>query len=142
MNTHSKDNMERIKLSRVKLQRPKKPVKNPLEKLKLSESLEDDATEELEVIQSEFQKSEFGKRMKNENDRFRVATDSEYWVNFIFQDREQKEVFLKALGLFEIGDKYIDGQEAAKKLGIELPKSPIKYNTSSKVDKSLAELVD
>jgi len=55
-----------------------------------------------------------------ESARFEDATDSEYWVAFCFQTRAQKEQFLRALKLIELGDKYIDGLEAAAVLGVEV----------------------
>lgn len=62
----------------------------------------------------------FKERSKRENQRFLDATDSEYWVAFCFQTREQKEEFLAKLKLLELGDKYIDGMEAAKVMGVNL----------------------
>lgn len=76
----------------------------------------------------------FRARAKDENQRFRLATDSEYWTCICFQTREQKEAFLAALKLIEFGDKYLDGQVVAKALGIDLPKAEVPYNTGSKVD--------
>lgn len=42
------------------------------------------------------------------------ATDSEHWFAVNFETREQKEAFLRALGLFDEADKYLDGLAAAK----------------------------
>ena len=64
--------------------------------------------------------SGFKGRAQVENQRFLDATDSEYWFAVCFQTREQKEEFLEKLKLMEIGDKYLDGMEVAKALGIEL----------------------
>lgn len=52
--------------------------------------------------------------------RFMDNTDSEYWFCVGFQNRAQKEEFLKKLGLFDHGDKYLDGVYVAQKLGITL----------------------
>jgi hypothetical protein len=57
---------------------------------------------------------------KAERDRFVEITDSEYWVALCFQTREQKEEFLQKLGLLELGDKYLDGLEVAKKLKVKI----------------------
>lgn len=46
--------------------------------------------------------------------------DSEYWCAFAFESRDQKEAFLQALGLLELGDKYLDGRAVAEKLGVNL----------------------
>ena len=70
------------------------------------------------------------KKMSAEGKRFELATDSEYWACLCFQTREQKEAFLAALGVLYLGDKYLDGQEVAKKLGISLPPADVPYNAS------------
>ncbi len=77
--------------------------------------VEVEAEEEVsEVLQG------FKQRAEREDQRFWDAVDSEYWVCLCFQTRDQKEEFLKKLGLFEMGDKYIDGIKAAKKMGVTL----------------------
>lgn len=82
----------------------------------------------------------FKLRAKLESDRFRLATDSEYWACICFQTREQKEHFLKILSIIDLGDKYLDGQMVAKRLGIELPAANVPYNVSDKEDKKLIKL--
>lgn len=84
----------------------------------------------------------FKERAKAEAERFKNATDTEYWACFCFQTREQKDVFLKALDLIQFGDKYLDGVRVAEQLGVELPEANIKYNTSEKIDKTWVEFVD
>ena len=84
----------------------------------------------------------FRKRAKDEGRRFEQATDTEYWACLCFQTREQKEAFLKALNLLAIGDKYLDGQEVARVLGVELPSADVPYNTSSKIDPAWAGFVE
>ena len=64
----------------------------------------------------------YRQRAKTEADRFRAATDSEYWVAVCFKTREDKERFLAGAGLLDYGDKYLDGYIAAKKLGIPMDK--------------------
>jgi hypothetical protein len=59
-------------------------------------------------------------RKRAERDRFRAATDSEYWFAVCFTSRAQKEEFLRAAGLWEAGDKYLDGRLVADRFGIEL----------------------
>lgn len=61
-------------------------------------------------------------RQKKEKERFELATDSEHWVCFCFESREDKEKFLRHMKLLDLGDKHIDGHIAAKRLGIEIPK--------------------
>jgi hypothetical protein len=66
-----------------------------------------------------------------------LANDSEFWCAFYFQTREQKEAFVKFFGIEQ--DKYIDGEVAAAKMGIELPPRPAPYKVG-RVDKKLADL--
>lgn len=86
----------------------------------------------------------FKDRAKAEADRFELATDSEYWLAIGFQSRAQKEQFLAALreklGLKDDGDKYLDGWEVAKALGITLDRVEVPYNTSGKIDKKWLSL--
>ncbi|WP_211440941.1 hypothetical protein [Collimonas humicola] len=74
---------------------------------------------------------------KQQADAIELANDSEFWFAMYFQTREQKEAFVAALGLKQ--DKYIDGQEAARILGITLPPRPAPYKVG-KVDRKLAAL--
>lgn len=98
---------------------------------------EADSAADLDELQAGFRK-----RAKDEGKRFEQATDTEYWACLCFQTREQKEAFLKALNLLAIGDKYLDGQEVARVLGVELPCADVPYNTSSKIDSAWTEFVD
>lgn len=77
--------------------------------------LEADSAAELSALQSAFKA-----RTKREAKRFRDVTDSEYWVAMCFQTREDKDRFLRALNLIQLGDKYIDGHKAAQLLGVDL----------------------
>lgn len=83
----------------------------------------------------------FQKRAKAEQERFKLATDSEYWVGVCFQSRSQKEFFLAAIDMLQRGDKYIDGQLLAKRMGVALPKVDVPYNVSAKVDAKYAAMV-
>lgn len=86
----------------------------------------------------------FRERAQREADRFELATDSEYWAALCFQSRRQKEQFLQALrdrlGLRDDGDKYLDGWEVAKAMGITLDREDVPYNTSAKQDRRWLEL--
>lgn len=73
----------------------------------------------------------FRARARDEEKRFREATDSEYWFAVCFQTREQKEAFLAAIKLLAYGDKYIDGQVLAEALGVALPATDVAYNDGS-----------
>lgn len=60
-------------------------------------------------------------RKRAERDRFRAATDSEYWFAVCFTSRAEKEKFLVAAQLMDtVGDKYLDGRQVAAVLGIEM----------------------
>lgn len=59
-------------------------------------------------------------REKAQRDDYVAATDSEFWIAVCFETREQKEEFLRRLALLDLGDKYLDGLEVAKRLGIPL----------------------
>lgn len=79
--------------------------------------------------------------MADQVQRQRDATDSEFWVAFCFQTREQKEEFLRKTGILQAldADKYVDGMEAAKILGVEL-KSRVPKWSEPKISKRLVAL--
>lgn len=62
----------------------------------------------------------FKERAQAADQRFVDNTDSEFWFCIGFQNRAQKEEFLTKLGLIDLGDKYLDGVEVARALGIKL----------------------
>lgn len=96
--------------------RPSDPEPNPLDKLgDPTDDLEQDSRDELDAVAAGFRD-----RMKREGDRFRRATDSEHWFAVCFVDRAAKEAFLRQLGGPDLGDKYVDGHELAKRLGYTL----------------------
>lgn len=59
-----------------------------------------------------------------ERSRYLDATDSEYWFALCFQSREQKEQFLAALGWADLGDKYLDGAQVARRMNVQLGQPP------------------
>lgn len=91
------------------------PEPDPLAEVDYTGDIAEDSAHELSALEQGFKD-----RSKRENDRFRLATDSEYWVAVCFKSREDKEQFLRKAGLFGIGDKYLDGYQVARTLGIEL----------------------
>ncbi len=93
-------------------------------------SPEVDSAADLDVLQQGFRN-----RAKAENDRFALATDSEYWACLCFQTREQKDHFLSVLKILEFGDKYLDGRLVAERLGVKLPESQVPYKPEPKLDK-------
>ncbi|WP_216364377.1 hypothetical protein [Pantoea coffeiphila] len=100
----------------------------------LTGDAEVDSKADLDALQEGFRQ-----RAKAEASRFELTTDSEYWCALCFQTREQKEVFLKALDLFTHGDKYLDGQLVAERLGIKLPEGHVPYKPDGKIVKTWLE---
>ena len=125
---------QKAKLAIAKQKRKKNPTVIMPE---ITGNPEADSKADLDAVQQGFRD-----RIKNENNRFELATDSEYWFAACFQTREQKEVFLKAMDLIVHGDKYIDGRLLAEKLGVELPDADVPYRTEGKIDKDYAQFVD
>lgn len=90
---------------------------------------EADSAAELDAVQAGFRA-----RAKAKADRFALATDSEYWACVCFQTRAQKEAFLAALKLLDLGDKYLDGQLVAERLGVALPAADVPYKPEPRID--------
>jgi hypothetical protein len=122
--------------AKAKMQAMKHPLPEYITPIDETGNPEIDCAAELDAVQEGFRN-----RAKDESNRFKLATDSEYWACLCFQTREQKEAFLAALGVLVHGDKYLDGQIVANKLGITLPAADMPYNTSSEHDKSWDEFV-
>jgi hypothetical protein len=97
---------------------------------------EADSAADLDEVQRGFRN-----RAKAESERFALATDSEYWACLCFQSREQKEMFLSALKILEFGDKYLDGQLVAERLGIKLPAANVPYKPEPKLDRDWLSFV-
>lgn len=72
------------------------------------ENLEKETLEEIGDVEKSFRE-----RMNAENKRFRDMCDTEYWFCVCFTSREQKEEFLKKIGM-ETDVKYIDGKDMAR----------------------------
>lgn len=98
----------------------------------LDEEEEDDSWSGIAEIDTKREVDETVKLLqavdKSTKQNFADTMDTEFWCAFYFQTREQKEEFLRKLELLELGDKYIDGMEAARVMGISLtsrmPKMP------------------
>lgn len=100
---------------------PAEETPDPFSNVNYTGDIEEDALEETGQIMSAFYKAE-----KERRDYFRaLINDPEYWCVLCFQTRDQKEKFLEALGLLELGDKYLDGLKVAEKLGVELEHIPL-----------------
>lgn len=104
-----------INLSLTKPAEPAEQVPDPLAHVEYTGVEEIDTKAELNALQIGFRE-----RKAREAERFKNATDSEFWVALCFRTREQKEQFLKVAKLIEHGDKYLDGELVAKILNIPL----------------------
>lgn len=115
---------------------PKLPkLPDPLADVDYTQGVEGSAKEELSATLTAFKD-----RAKQEQKRFELATDSEFWFAVGFQSRDQKEAFLKALEWLKYGDKYLDGTLIARQMDIEIPQVRLS-NVKNKRDKKLAPLV-
>jgi hypothetical protein len=59
-------------------------------------------------------KSEFIQAITEKQKKFQEDTDMEFFICIAFQNRTQKEQFIKAKGWDKLGDKYYAGLEIAK----------------------------
>lgn len=116
------------------LERMENPVPNPMDAVPDTDDSEKDCKAMTSVASQAFKA-----KAKNEAKIFKDNTDTEYWFAVCFQSREQKDAFLEALDLKNHGDKYLDGQFVAKKLGVTLPVVKRKFNTGE-VEKSMVAL--
>lgn len=98
--------------------KPSAPVPDPLAQVEYTDNLETDSARELSALEEGFRA-----RAKNEEKRFFAATDSEFWLAVCFQDRDEKERFLAALGAADraktVGGRYISGRDLAALLDID-----------------------
>lgn len=79
-------------------------------------------------------------RMKNESDRFKLATSGGFYFVACFETAEQCDAFLAGAGMAE-PTVMIDGRVLADKLKIEIPASPLRKPPMRKPDARLAALV-
>lgn len=98
------------------------PALDPLKDVTLTGDLEKDGEKMSNAMLDGFKD-----RIKQENARRSFATDSEYWCCLYFHSRAQKDQFLKAVGWFDLGDKYVDGGKVAEKLGIALDAANVTF---------------
>lgn len=84
---------------------------DPLEDVEYTGDLAKDAEQELDAMQAAYRE-----RAKAEEQRFKDATDTEYWFAVCFRSRSEKEAFLQQFNLTDIGDKYLDGDRVTQRL--------------------------
>lgn len=108
---------------------------DPFAGVQYTGDVETDAKKEISALLAGFQQ-----RAAAEEKRRRQATDSEFWFCVCFPTREEKDAFLRAIDMFEHGDKYLDGMKLAKKLGIDnLPASGVTF-PDPRIDPKFAAL--
>jgi hypothetical protein len=110
------------------------PDKDALAKVKYTGNAETDSKEEMSAALRAFKE-----QAKKESQAFSDNTDSEFWCCIVFQSRDQKEAFIKALALVADDGTYIDGVRAAKKLNIQLPPAEPRFYTEEE-EKKMASL--
>ena len=120
----------------IKKRLKKNPPPQMVELPEITGNPESDSLADLDAVQAGFRD-----RAKQEASRFELATDSEYWACVCFQSREQKERFLAALNILEFGDKYLDGQLVAERLGVKLPSADVPYKPEPKLDREWLSFV-
>lgn len=68
----------------------------------------------------------------------KTANDSGYWFAAYFQTSDQKDEFIKAMGL-ETGGQYVDGLQLAEACGVKLTPRTTPYKTGT-LDRKCAAL--
>lgn len=111
---------------------------NPLDTMEYTDDPEIDSNRQAELTLEALNNKA---RKKALQEKLRLTTDSEYWCAFCFETREQKDAFLKALDVFDDGDKYIDGVSVAKRMGIALPGANMDYRPTARPNKKLESMV-
>lgn len=67
-------------------------------------------------VGSSFDDAAMGQRVKQEQERYKLATDSHFWICVVFDSREDAEGYLDDMNLRKHGDKYIDASAWLKEL--------------------------
>lgn len=111
------------------------PANDPLASVKYTGDIDADVAAELGALEAGFRERE-----AKETTRMTNEIDSENWFAVVFETRAQKEEFLAKLRLLDIGDKYFDGRDVAKVLGVELSPSGREYRPEPRIDPKLAAL--
>jgi hypothetical protein len=103
--------------------------------VKYTGNSEADSKEEVSAVLAAFRD-----RAKAENDRFRLSTDSEFWVAVCFMSREEKEEFLRKTETIAHGDKYVDGREFSRTLGVEIRHEEFKPVLGKKIPRMVSSV--
>ncbi|MEV8373000.1 hypothetical protein AB0P21_09700 [Kribbella sp. NPDC056861] len=95
-------------------------VPRPLDGIEYIADLEADAAAELDAVAQGFRD-----RKDREAERMELATNSDYWLCVCFATQAQRDAFLAAINWRDLGTRYLDGREIARRQGIELPADPV-----------------
>lgn len=87
---------------------------NFTKKAKKSSQVEENEKQATEI------KSNFLQGITDKQKKFQQDTDMEFFICIAFQNRKQKEDFIKLKGWERLGDKYYAGIEVAKIEGVNL----------------------
>ncbi len=71
---------------------------------------------------------------------YRTLIDPEYFCVVCFQNREQKDNFLKAVGWEHLGDKYLDGLAIARIMGVPIEPQLLEAKPVREAPKKLREV--
>jgi hypothetical protein len=94
-------------------------VPDPLGRVDYTGSLEKDAAAELDAVSQGFRD-----RKAKEAERFELATNSDYWLCLCFATQAQRDAFLAGTGWRDLGLRFLDGREVARRQGVALPPNP------------------
>jgi hypothetical protein len=94
-------------------------VPKVLDDLEMTGDLQTDAVAELDAIAAGFRE-----RKDKEAERFELAVNTDYWMCLCFATQAQRNAFVDAAGWRDLGTRYLDGREVARRLGYDLPPDP------------------
>ena len=58
-------------------------------------------------------------------ERFRIARDPHYYVVLCFQSHEQRDEFVEKTGWATVGERFVNGLDVARKLGVDVKPIPL-----------------
>lgn len=109
---------------------------DPLANVPVTGDLQTDADAEISATRAALRESD-----RKQREAITLAVDSEFWFAVVFQSRAQKEAFLAALDWLALGNKYLDGLELCRKLGIVVPKAALRHGiTRRAIDAKLVQI--
>lgn len=70
---------------------------------------------------------------RERRDEFRIATDTQYYVVLCFQCEDQKKEFLTAMGWLRWGERFLNGLDCARSLGVDISPIDLPMRVNKKV---------